>query len=137
MLGHFWLLFLMTLALTSLIGSLSTDDIQANLGGVQGFVFFTGLAVCSVVGWWPWIMVVLGISAVLGTLQGAFAAAYTDTSQTQKVHEESQHPYQEGYQQAEQAEYREGENMYQYPPQVSMDYESPQSQYPQEIPGQR
>src|SRR5690349_9675316 len=82
--GHFWFFFLAALACTSLIGSLSTNDIQANLGGFHGFIFLMGLAVCSIFGWWPWIMVVLGISVVLGTLQGVFAAAYPDKPETQK-----------------------------------------------------
>ncbi len=95
--GHFWLFFLMALAFSALIGSLSTKDIQANLGGVQGFVFLMGLAVCTVIGWWPWIMVLLGISTLLGALHGAFAAACAGTSETQKAREEPQQPYQQTY----------------------------------------
>ena len=39
-------------------------------GGFQDFVFFLGLAVCSVVGWWPWILFMLGISAILEIANG-------------------------------------------------------------------
>ncbi len=70
--GHFWPMLFATLALTSLVGSLSKSNLQTIYGGFQGFVFFLGLALCSVIGWWPWILVVLGISSVLGTLSGVW-----------------------------------------------------------------
>jgi len=68
--GHFWPVFLVTLAICSLVGSLSSAKAQAIYSGFQGFVFFLGLAVCSVIGFWPWILVVLGIAAILGSLSG-------------------------------------------------------------------
>jgi hypothetical protein len=71
--GHFWPVFLVTLALCSLVGSLSSSKAQAIYGGFQGCVFFLGLAACSVVGFWPWILVVLGIAAILGSLNGLWA----------------------------------------------------------------
>jgi hypothetical protein len=71
--GHFWPVFLVALALTSLVGSLSSSNIQAIYGGFQGCVFFLGLAVCSVIGWWPWILAVFGIAAILGIGNGLLA----------------------------------------------------------------
>ena len=71
--GHFWPVFLVALAICSLVGSLSSSKAQAIYGGFQGFVFFLGLAVCSVIGFWPWILVVLGIAAILGSLNGLWA----------------------------------------------------------------
>ncbi len=71
--GHFWPVFLVALAICSLVGSLSSSNAQAIYGGFQGFVFFLGLAVCSVIGFWPWILVVLGIAAILGSLNGLWA----------------------------------------------------------------
>jgi hypothetical protein len=68
--GHFWTVLLVTLAITALVGSLSSSNVQGLYGGFQGFVFLMGLAVCSVIGWWPWILVVFGIAAILGTLNG-------------------------------------------------------------------
>jgi hypothetical protein len=68
--GHFLPVFLVALAICTLVGSLSSSKAQAIYGGFQGFVFFLGLAVCSVVGFWPWILVVLGIAAILGSLNG-------------------------------------------------------------------
>src|SRR6266567_3182783 len=66
----FWPVFLAALAISWLIGLLSSSKAQAMYIGFQGFVFFLGLAVCSVVGWWPWILVMLGISAILEIANG-------------------------------------------------------------------
>jgi hypothetical protein len=71
--GHFWPVFLVTLAMCSLVGSLSNSKAQAIYAGFQGCVFFLGLAVCSIVGFWPWVLVVLGIAAILGSLNGLLA----------------------------------------------------------------
>jgi putative adhesin len=71
-LGHFWTALLVTLALTSLVSSFSSSNARVIYGGFQGFVFFVGLAVCTVVGWWPWILVVFGVAAILGTLNGVW-----------------------------------------------------------------
>ncbi len=68
--GHFWPVFLAALAIGWLMGLLSSPKAQALYVGFQGFVFFLGLAVCSVVGWWPWIVVMLGISAILEIANG-------------------------------------------------------------------
>ena len=69
--GHFLPVFLLTLALTSLLGSLSSSKVQAIYAGFQGFVFFLGLAACAFTGWWwPGILVVLGIAAILGIGNG-------------------------------------------------------------------
>ena len=68
--GHFWPVFLAALAISWLIGLLSSSKAQAMYVGFQGFVFFLGLAICSVVGWWPWILVMLGISAILEIANG-------------------------------------------------------------------
>ena len=68
--GHFWPVFLAAMAIGWLMGSLSSPKAQTMYVGFQGFVFFLGLAVCSVVGWWPWILVMLGISAILEIANG-------------------------------------------------------------------
>lgn len=68
--GHFWPVFLAALAIGWLIGLLSIPKPQAMYVAFQGFVFFLGLAVCSAVGWWPWILVMLGISAILEIVNG-------------------------------------------------------------------
>jgi hypothetical protein len=72
--GHFWPVFLVALALTSLVGSLSSSKAQAIYGGFQGCVFFLGLAFFAVTGWWwPGILLLLGIEAILGIGNGLLA----------------------------------------------------------------
>jgi hypothetical protein len=72
--GHFWPVFLVALAFTSLVGSLSSSKAQAIYGGFQGFVFFLGLAICSIYDWWwPGILVLLGIEALLSIGNGLLA----------------------------------------------------------------
>lgn len=67
--GHLFLPLLFTgLAFTTLIGSISTLSPQGLYGGIQGFFWLLGLAFCFLVGFWPWILVVVGISVILGTL---------------------------------------------------------------------
>jgi hypothetical protein len=56
------------LAFASLIGAFSSYDRKAAYGGFQGFVWFLGLALCFVIGFWPWILLPIGCSIILGAL---------------------------------------------------------------------
>ena len=58
------------LACLVLIGSLSSYDHKAIYGGLQGFVWLLGLALCFAIGFWPWILLPLGFSIILGALAG-------------------------------------------------------------------
>ncbi len=58
------------LAFASLIGAFSSYDHRAAYGGLQGFVWLLGLALCFAIGFWPWILLPIGFSMILG----AFAA---------------------------------------------------------------
>jgi hypothetical protein len=65
--GHFWEVFLVVVAICSLVSSLSSSKAEAIYAGIEGFVLLLGLAVLAFTGWWwPGIMVVLGIAALLG-----------------------------------------------------------------------
>src|SRR5581483_6514742 len=144
--GHFLPIWFITLGLCALVGSLSTDNRQANFGGFQGFVFFLGLTICSIFGWWPWILVTFGVSAVLGSWSGAIPKRSKQACvQPQPLYqpssaqsEQAYQPYQEGYQPAQPAAiYAEGGQRHYYQPEVPQpDYETPQAQYPQQMPPQ-
>jgi hypothetical protein len=144
--GHFLPIFFLTLGLSALVGALSSGNRQGNYGGFQGFVFFLGLTICSIFGWWPWIFVTFGVSAVLGGLTSAIPKGSKQTcAQPQPLYQPSSaqteqiyQPYQEGYQPVQPAAiYEEGGQLHQYQPGVPQpDYETPQAQYPQQMPPQ-
>ena len=56
------------LALSALIGGFSSYDPKAAYGGLQGFVWLLGLALCFAIGFWPWILLPLGVSIMLGAV---------------------------------------------------------------------
>jgi len=146
------------LAITSLIGSLSMLNPRGVYGGLYAFVWLLGLAFCFLFGFWPWILFVVAVSAILGALAQPIMAALMSMSflampsnlntQPQQPYQESprqqdpyqQQSYQEGYQpppsspQPSPESYQEGGKQYTNP---SSEYDQPQSQYPpQELPPQ-
>jgi hypothetical protein len=56
------------LALCALVGGFSSYDPKAAYGGLQGFVWLLGLALCFATSFWPWILLPLGVSIILGAL---------------------------------------------------------------------
>src|ERR1051326_4877976 len=73
--GHFLPLLFVGLAFSALFGSFSSMNPRGAYGGIQGFVWMLGLALCFTVGFWPWILVVVGASIILGTLAAPIMAA--------------------------------------------------------------
>src|SRR5882724_3743631 len=63
------------LAITSLIGSLSMLNPRGVYGGLYAFVWLLGLAFCFLFGFWPWILFVVAVSAILGALAQPIMAA--------------------------------------------------------------
>lgn len=160
-LGGIWFLFFLFagLAFASLFGSASSMNPRGLYGGIQGFVWLMGLAILFVIGFWPWILVLIGISAILGSLIAPITAglmglglyAATRNNQPQQTYqqpyqqpyaaeqpppEEPYTPYQQGYQppQAPPGTYQEGGQQY---PQPKQEFEQPQTHYPQELPPQQ
>lgn len=153
--GHFLPVLFITLAFTSLLGSASSLRPNGIYGGLYSFVWLLGLAFCFAFGFWPWILVIVGLSAILGAMRGpimaailgvGFLGANTMTNQPPSYQPyQPPPPYQEqpGYQQYQQGyqapvqpqeTYQEGGQPHQYPPQqpVQPQYEQPQAQYPQQ-----
>lgn len=159
--ANFLPILFITLAITSLLGSLGSLKPNAFYGGIHSFVWLMGLAFCFAFGFWPWILVVCGVSAILGALRvpimnailgmGIFGLASLNNQQPQQTYQ----PYQQGYQGYEQPAqsqetYQEGWQQHQNPPQTppqyqpppTPQYEQPQAQYeqpqsPQEMPPQQ
>ena len=162
--GSGFLFFLFAgLAFASLLGSAGSMNPRGLYGGLQGFVWLMGLGILFVVGFWPWILVLIGISAILGTLMAPITAgltgmglyAATRNNQPQQTYQEPYQPYQQpypheqppaepyapypqGYQppQTPPGSYQEGGQPYQYP-QPKLEFEQPGTQHPQELPPQQ
>jgi hypothetical protein len=158
--GHLFLPVLFVgLAFSALLGSLSIMNPRGAYGGIMGFIWFLGLAFCFLVGFWPWILVVIALSMIVGALArpimgGLLGLGFMSMLNGQQPQQPIYQPppqapyqptyqppaqdYQQGYQPpvAQGEGYQEGGNQYQYPPQ-SQSYEQPQAQYPQEMPPQQ
>ena len=162
--GFFLPLLMVVLAFTTLIGSFFSLNPRAIYGGLYGFVWLLGIALCFALGsFWPWILLPIVISVLLSTLARPLIAAllglgifsmlnrnqapqpmYTPPMQpyqppVQPYQPSQPQPYQaygEGYQPPT---YQEGGTSYQqYPSTPSQAYEQPQAQYPQqELPPQQ
>ncbi len=117
--GHWFLpLFFVGLAFCTLIGSVSTFNPRGVYGGLMGFIWLLGIGICFLIGFWPWILVLVGISMILGALfrpitAGLLGAGFLLASQ------QPQQSYQPVYpaQQPPPGTYQEGGNVYPYPPQ--------------------
>jgi hypothetical protein len=154
--GPFLPVLFITLAITTLLGSLSSLRPNAFYGGIQGSVWMLGLAFCFAFSFWPWILVVCGVSAIVGALRVPIMAAIIcmgicGLTSLSNQPPQSPQPYQQGYQGYEQPSqpqeiYQEGGQQYQYPPSPPSQqspqppqpqYEQPQANYPQEMPPQQ
>ena len=129
----FLVLLFAGLAFASLFGSISSMNRQGIYGGLHGFVWMLGLALCFWVGFWPWILLPVAISAILGSLfnpimAGLGGAAFLAGSQMQQQPGYQQQPYQQQEQPGPQT-YQQG---YQgAPPQPQAGYQEPKQQYEQ------
>lgn len=142
---YFLTVLFLGLACSSLLGMISTFDPKKVYGGIQGFIWFLGLAILFLpqVTFWPWgvggLLIICGISAIVGALAkpmiasiGSMANMEGATQATQQAYPTDQQPYQpyeQGYQPLPQVPEaaREGSEVCSQPP----PYEQPQVQYPQ------
>jgi len=148
--GDFFLpILFVALAFCALVGSLSTFNPRGVYGGLQSFTWLLGLAILFLpgVGFWPWILVLCGISAILGVLArpimagllgaGILGVASMANQQPQPTYQPPYQPYQQGYQSPPPVQptetYQEGGQQHQY--QSQPQYEQPQVQYPSQESG--
>ena len=143
------------LAFFSLFGSASSGNPQGIFGGLQGFTWLMGLALCFLIGFWPWILLPVGVSIILGALYKPITTGINNTGymngpqsnqpppQYQPGYQQPPPQYQQGYQPPPYPQapgtYQEGGQQYQYPPQTKQEYDQPLTQNPpeQELPPQQ
>jgi hypothetical protein len=145
--GHWFLPILFAgLAFISLIGAASSGNPRGLYGGLHSFTWLMGLALCFLIGFWPWILIPVGVSIILGALYvpittGLYSTGFMANQPPPPQYQQPQQPYQQyppsyqqGYQPPPQAPgtYQEGGQQYQYPPQPKQQYDQPQAQPPQE-----
>jgi hypothetical protein len=142
--GAFLIMLFVGLAFLSLFSSASSLHRHGIYGGLHGFVWCLGLALCFWIGFWPWILLPVAATLLLGSLfnpimMGLSNSSFLTASPMQQQpyqqpappqEQPSYQPYQEGYQSAPPPP------TYQKPA-PKQEYEQPQVQYPdqpQELP---
>ncbi|HEX7737513.1 MAG TPA: hypothetical protein VF458_21880 [Ktedonobacteraceae bacterium] len=122
--GHLFLpLLFVGLALASLFGSISTFNRNGIYGGFYGFIWLFGLALCFIIGFWPWILLPVVVSIILGALFRPIMGGLTGASpmayqQPQQPYPQQDQAYQQGYQGASaqpHETYQEGGEQYETP----------------------
>lgn len=142
--GHAFLVLLFVgLGLAAFFGSISSMNPRGIYGGIQGAVWMFGLALCFLIGFWPWILLPVAVTMILGALinpitAGIAGASFMAASQQQQPYQQQpyQQPGQPGYQPYQQGYQPTPEQPYQQQ-QPKDQYEQPQAQYPdqqQELP---
>jgi hypothetical protein len=138
--GHGFLVMLFIgLAFASLFGSLSTRHCNGIYGGFHGFIWMLGLALCFAIGFWPWIMLPIAVSMILGALSrpimnGLAGAAFLAASPPQQanVQQPYSQPEQPGYQPYQQGYQGTDARPHEAYQESSQQYEQPQVQYPEQ-----
>ena len=145
-------IFFAGLALVSLLGAASSGNPRGIYGGLYPFVWLMGLALCFLIGFWPWILLPIGVSMILGALYnpittgisnaGGFMANQPPPQQYQQYQQKNEpnQPYQQGYQGSPPVSdtYQEGGQLHQYP-QPKQQYDMPEANAAQqeELPPQQ
>lgn len=127
------------LALISLFGGTSSMRRYGVYGGLNGFIWLLGLAICFQIGFWPWILLPVALTLIAGAIfnpftMGSFAARNQANAQRQE-----QPPYQQPLPQEETPAYQPYQQGYQPPypsnyqePAPKQEYEQPLIQYPEQ-----
>ncbi len=68
------------LGLASLIGCFTAPNRKAAYGSLYGVVWFLGLSLCFWIGFWPWILLPVGFSIILGALAAPILGALRNGS---------------------------------------------------------
>lgn len=66
------------LGLASLIGCFTAPNRKAAYGSLYGVVWFFGLSLCFWIGFWPWILLPVGFSIILGALAAPILGALSN-----------------------------------------------------------
>ena len=142
----FIVIFFITLACTSFIGSLNFNR-RGFYSGSYGFVWLLAIALFFLTNSWLWFLVAIGVSAILSALWRPMMRSGWRYNNQQPYYQPTYQPppsqstyqsYEQGYQPPSQpSSYQEGGMQHPYPQtqqNQEPQYEQPQVQYPQEMP---
>src|SRR5215469_18113427 len=122
--GHLFLPFLFAgLAFFTLFSAASSGNPRGIYGGLYPFIWLLGLALCFLIGFWPWILLPVGVSIIVGALYnpittGLSRSGYMDNQPPPPQYQQPQQPhqpYEQGYQPPPPGTYQESGQHYQYP----------------------
>jgi hypothetical protein len=139
-------IFFVGLAFVSLIGAASSGSPRGIYGGLYPFVWLLGLALCFLIGFWPWILLPIGACMILGALYnpittGLASSGFMANQPPAQQYQQPNQPYEQGYQTPPSAPgtYQEGGQQYPYPPQPKQQYDQPEAEtvQQQELPPQQ
>jgi hypothetical protein len=144
--GHFWAGLFVTLALTSLVGSMASGKLEGVYGGFQGFIFLLGIGLLILTGWWwPGILILLGLASILGSLSVPLSGRKKWRRQPEQAplrdaqfleEQPLYRSYEEGYQEVPST--MTPQNDRDRPATTRVSYDQPQLEYPQEqLPSQQ
>ena len=124
-------IFFAGLAFVSLLGAASSGHPRAIYGGLQSFFWLMGLALCFLIGFWPWILLPVGVSLILGAFYSPITSGiqYSGFMAAPPTYQPAPPPQEPG-------SYQEGGQQYQYPPQPKQDQPPTQDPQEQEMPPQ-
>ena len=112
--GYLFLpIFFFALAAATLIGSFSTYNPRGIFSGLVGATWLAGIGLCFLIGFWPWILLPVGVCIILGALLKPIT---TGIGNMGMIAPPSQMPYQYPPQTPAPSTYQEGDREFPYPP---------------------
>ncbi len=106
-------IFFFALAATVLIASISTYNPRGIYGGLHSAVWLAGIGLCFLIGFWPWILLPVGVTIILGALLKPITTGIGSMGMAAPP---LQSPYQPPAQGPTPTTYQEGGREYPYPP---------------------
>lgn len=81
------------LAFASLFGSFSTMSRNGIYSGFYGFIWLLGLGLCFVIGFWPWILLPVAVTMILGAMFRPILSGLGSLTATPMQQPGQQQPY--------------------------------------------
>jgi hypothetical protein len=105
------------LAASTVIGAFSTYNPRGVYSGLHGAVWLAGIGLCFLIGFWPWILLPIGVSSILGALLRPITTGIGNMGMmAPPLQAPNQPPYQPPASGPAPVTYQEGGRDFPYPP---------------------